>query len=101
MLVKQERGERERTDLAQTRVLGRTESIPVLVLASAHEPGEEFGLFFVGPVLCTLASGVEVVGVSVVEVAAVALDDMLDIRVDMLALDGGRGGRGDTGEGEG
>lgn len=64
--------------LAQARIFSRAECIPVFILANAHEPRKEFRLFLVGPMLCTLATWVEVVRVSIVEFTAAALDDLLN-----------------------
>lgn len=46
------------TDLTQTRVLGRAQRIPVVVVSRPHEPLKQEGFFLVRPVLSPGTSGI-------------------------------------------
>ncbi len=71
----------------------------MVLLAGAHEPVEEAGLFIVGPVLCALCAAVDIVGIGVVlGGVAAALEGVGVGGVGGLALEDGGGG---AGEGEG
>lgn len=68
----------------------------MVLLARAHEPVEEAGLFVVGPVLCALGTAVAIVGIGVVLGGlAAAFEGVCADGVGGLALEGGGRGAGE------